>query len=472
MLRAPAFTRRQFSLAVAGALCSFHSSRLVLAEDSSAPASVPLLRDENAPEMQIHAVLEGAGELIGRSLGATQKPTTYPMKVQGDLVYAEKSLPKGQAGALRWYQQAAADTLVGSKPRKVELREDRRHFLIQLKDNQSIYRCLEGPLSREERDLLELPAASHHLSLLLPNRSVAIGEAWTLEDAALAQLFHLDAVTTQDLKCQLDSCEGETAQLSFQGKVLGSARGVITELNLQGKYQYSVARKQITWLAMGLEENREPGLAEPGVRVKARLRMGLEPSVSPHLNEELSATIMAQADQSAVLEYRPASGRFMLAHQPQWFLFEERFDLTVLRLIDQDRLIAQCNLRPMDAIPRGNGLTLQQFQQEIRAALGKNVQQIIDSQETMLPNETRQLRIALSGQVADAAIHWIYYHLTDAEGHRMTCVFTLSGDQMERFGGEDTALMSGLSLAPIAKSEATEVKPVAQQPPLPETTTR
>lgn len=472
MLRAPAVTRRQFSLVLAGALCSFRSSCKLLAADSDAPATVPLLRSEEAIELQVHAVLEGVGELVGRSEGAAQKPTSFPLKVQGDLVYAEKILTGAQPGALRWYQQATADTLVGSKARKVELRDDRRHFLIQLKDNQSVYRCLEGPLSREERDLLELPAASHHLSLLLPHRAASIGEVWTLDDAALTQLFHLDAVTTQDLKCQLDSCEAETAQLSFQGKILGSARGVMTELNVQGKYQYSVAQKRIVWLAMGLEENREPGLAEPGVRVKARLRIGLEPSAAPHLNDALSATMVAQADQSNVLEYRPVSGRFMLAHQPQWFLFEERHDLTVLRLIDQDRLIAQCNLRPMDQIPRGSGLTLQQFQQEIRAALGKNVQQIVDSQEIMLPNETRQLRIALSGQVADAAIHWIYYHLTDVEGHRMTCVFTLSGDQMERFGGEDTALISGLSLAPIAKSDAAEVKPVAQQPPLPETATR
>lgn len=411
-----------------------------------------------AVEMQVHAILEATGELVSRDVpGKPTKAPTFPLKVLGDLVYAERGLgsPRaGTAGALRWYQQARGDIEVARKPRPVALREERRHFLIQAGERGAVYRCLEGPLTREERDLLELPAATHCLSLLLPTSPVAVGETWSLEDARLAQLLNLDAVTAQSLVCQLDSCDDAAAQMSLKGKVLGAIQGVVTELSLQGKYQFDRSIRQVAWLALGIQESREAGLAEPGVRVSARLRVGMRPSLQPSLGETLQAEIEQQASASELLEYRPASGRFSLAHSSPWYLFDERPDLTVLRYIEGDRMVAQCNLRPMMPVPTGSGLTLDQFRDEIRVALGSSAQQVVDSREAMQPDGTRQLRVSVVGQVADTPIHWIYYHLVAPTGHRMTCAFTLAGDQMDRFNAEDANLVGGLNLVPAQESAA------------------
>ena len=468
--------RRQFALWMAGAFAgSAWPVRGLVADEATKPlktgadATVEKGRSPGerldltaaaAVEMQVHAVLEATGELVSRSApGSSKKAPTFPLKVLGDLVYAERVLGSpqaGTAGALRWYQQAAGDIDVSKKPRRVTLREERRHFLIQPSEQGSVYRCLEGPLSREERDLLELPAATHCLALLLPASPVAVGETWTLEDARLAQLLNLDAVTAQSVICQLDSVDDAAAQMSLKGKVLGAVQGVVTELGLQGKYQFDRSIRQVAWLALGIQESREAGLAEPGVRVSARLRVGMRPSQQSTLSDQLQAEIEQQASASELLEYRPASGRFSLAHSSPWYLFEERPELTVLRYIEGDRMVAQCNLRPMAPVPTGSGLTLDQFRDEIRVALGSSAQQVVDSRESMQPDGTRQLRVSVVGQVADTPIHWVYYHLVNSTGHRMTCAFTLAGDQMERFGAEDANLVGGLNLTPMQSPEAAE----------------
>jgi len=475
--------RRQFALWLAGAIAgSSWCPQQVRADESTKPVTATKgatssdvgtaaataerfdLTAADAVEMQVHAILEATGELVSRDVpGRPTKAPAFPLKVLGDLVFAERVLGnprEGTAGALRWYQQARGAIDVAGKPRPVSLREERRHFLIRASeagtsDRGAVYRCLEGPLTREERDLLELPAATHCLTLLLPAAPVAVRETWTIDDGRLAQLLNLDTVTAQSVVCQLDSLDDSAAQMSLKGKVLGSIQGVVTEMNLQGKYQFDRSIRQVAWLALGIQESREAGLAEPGVRVSARLRVGMRPSERPSLGGQLQAEIEQQASASDLIEYRPISGRFSLAHSSSWYLFEERPELTVLRYIEGDRMVAQCNLRPMSPVPTGSGLTLDQFRDEIRVALGSSAQQVVDSRETMQPDGTRQLRVLVVGQVADTPISWIYYHLVNSTGHRMTAAFTLAGDQMERFGAEDSNLVGGLNLTPASAAETT-----------------
>ena len=49
-----------------------------------------------------------------------------------------------------------------------------------------------------------------------------------------------------------------------------------------------------------------------------------------------------------------------------------------------------------------------------------------------------------SGQVSDAPIQWIYYHLTHSSGRQLSCVFTMSAEELERFGGEDLAIAESI----------------------------
>ena len=105
---------------------------------------------------------------------------------------------------------------------------------------------------------------------------------------------------------------------------------------------------------------------------------------------------------------------------------------------------------------------MEEFQQESRSALGAAVQQVVDAQETKTPQGLRQLRVALVGQVAGTPVHWIYYQVSDSDGRRVTCVFTMSGEEVARFGAEDIQLVSTMTLSePAAPAET---KAVAQQP--------
>ena len=73
-----------------------------------------------------------------------------------------------------------------------------------------------------------------------------------------------------------------------------------------------------------------------------------------------------------------------------------------------------------------------------------------------LTPEVRALRIVVAGQMSDVPLQWIYYHLTHVSGRRLSCVFTMSAEELERFGGEDLEMTGSLLfLDPVDQPEAT-----------------
>jgi hypothetical protein len=88
-------------------------------------------------------------------------------------------------------------------------------------------------------------------------------------------------------------------------------------------------------------------------------------------------------------------------------------------------------------LPEGRQLGIEQFQHDVRRALGEQLQELVTAEQSTTDTGLRALRVVAVGQVQQAPIQWIYYHLSDQEGHRAAVVFTLSSSDVETFGGDD-----------------------------------
>jgi hypothetical protein len=121
----------------------------------------------------------------------------------------------------------------------------------------------------------------------------------------------------------------QVARIVLRGKLLGSVAGVITEIQLEGKYSYDLRRHRITWLALGIQEQREAGLTKPGLKVHARVRVLIEERLPEHLSPEAVRALATEAlTPSDLLEYQPPHGRFTLMHDRRWHVFSVRPSLS------------------------------------------------------------------------------------------------------------------------------------------------
>ena len=407
---------------------------------------------------RVKTVFEVTGKLLTRDQPKAA-PTEHPLKVQGEHLFEEQVLDADSGRSLRYYQQAKASFVVDGRADSTELRDSMRWIVVNPAESNADYYAPLGPMTRGELELVQVPGASNLINRLLPEEPVSSEEKWQPSDRLLAEILGLDNVTANEVHSQVVNADQETVRMSMSGKLIGSVEGVVTDVTLTGKFNYSRKDKRIVWVALAITENREIGVSTPGLSVTARLRMVIGPDADlQHLDQRAIERFGHQTSRpGTLLEHTSDNGDFSLLHDRRWHVFTERPAMTVLRCIEDDRMIAQCNIRMLPAT--GETLTLEKFQKDIHQAQGEAIEQIVETQETKTAKGDRVLRVVAAGNASSTPIQWTYYHVSHKDGRRLSCVFTMTVDDVEQFGGEDLALIESLSFLNMdEKAQVTEAR--------------
>lgn len=411
----------------------------------------------------VRVVLEARGDLTFKS--AASKVRRVPMRVRGELAYQERFLSPTQSGglrAVRQYSLASAKIDVAKNRMSPRLSDEKRLIVAEVRDRKLQLRSPLGPFRRSELDLVKVQGDTLLLRDLLPADSVGLEQTWSPSKDAWAQVLCLEAVSQAKVIARLRKVEGDIALVDLEGPLSGAVGGVATDIDVRAKLNFDMRRKRVTWLAMTLKEARSIGHADPGVEATSRIRIALQPAATarPELSDQaLKGLPLTAPPDAAVLEHRAASGAFRLLHDPRWRLISDRRKLSVFRLVDKGDLVAQCNLSTLAPRPADKPLTLREFQDDIRSALGKNFVRFVESTEYASESGLKALRTVAAGESQGLKIHWIYYHLSDPSGQRLSLVFTLETELVERFGTADQTLVSTIRLLKPQDSQ-----PAAAQP--------
>jgi hypothetical protein len=424
----------------------------VTALASVAPLAANDVVDLRAPVrpgrfQQTKVVIETEGKLKLNADG--QEVKHLPLKVRGELHYFERVLTAKQwseVRAVRAYQQAQATIRLHETELTTKLRPERRLAVLESGYGGNILFSPQGPLTREELDLVEAPAGSLALESLLPLRPTKIGSQWKLSDVTTARLLGLEAINEQDITCTLDSAKDNLAIISLAGKIAGAAGGVSSDIELKGKLNFDLKQQTVTWLTLAYKENRAIGHAQPGFEVTTTLKMVSAPisAVAELSDKALAGLRLNAAAGQTLIELASDLGGFELRHDRRWRVMVERGDMTVLRFVDRGDLVAQCNIAPRPALAKGEQPSMEIFQAEVQRALGENLEAIFPAAEETSNSSLHVLRVIARGKAGDLSIQWAYYDLSDQEGRRASVVITLESSLVERYGTIDRELIENL----------------------------
>lgn len=397
------------------------------------------------------------------------QPAKSPVKVNAQLIYNEKTLQvhdghRLAASAVRDYESARATIKYREGSVRPQLREDRRIVAVAADSPQDVVLFSPlGPLDRDELDLLNVPASSALVDVILPGRSVAVGETWKLDSDWLAPLLGLDAVDHSSVVCTLQRVDKNLAVIHAQGTVTGSVEGVSSQLSVAAKISFDTQLKRITWFAMSLKESRAVGHAYPGLEATARVQMAVQRQVNvPALHNEVLADLNLKPDEPArLLEFHSPSGGFEMLLDRRWHVMIERADVSVLRLVDRGDLVAQVNFSALPKLKEGETFSIVDFQQDVKRALADHFGEFVTASESVTDHGLRVMRVVTTGQAKDLSIDWIYYHVTDEQGRRLSCVFTHEAELAERFGACDQSVVSSLQFTDVTAGRVTDA---AQRP--------
>jgi len=388
------------------------------------------------------------------------QPKPLKMSVVAAMKYDERLLESitGHARAVRHYTEAQAVIKIENGGVTPVLSDEHRLIAVDWTGDACNLYSPRGALSRDELELVDLPAPSLLLDGLLPTEAVVQDATWKQPDGFWATFLRLDAIGSNEVTSKLvELTAGKEAIVELTGNLTGAVEGVATEIEIKGRYRFDLTSHRIATFGVAIKEKRSIGHVGPGMDVVARVEMTLEPlAESPQLSDEALAGLPLDPESAGqALAYQPQTQAYRFFNDRRWHIIDESPELTTLRYVDRGELVAQCNVAPGAKAPPGKHTSLEKFQEDIKKVLGESFGQFVEAVSGTSPSGYVVHRVSATGTVKELAIEWRYYLLADAEGHQAMFAFTLEQELAERFGDADERLVGSLTLTqPPAETAA------------------
>lgn len=469
-------TRRQilaWSSAALGLAATSQAATTAFGQTPAKPVTARnrmLVRPSEITELKTRnkLVLELEGKLLVNEpdTKSKQKHRDAAVKAKSTVDYFEFAAYDNHnkvVSAARDFLEAEAEHWVAGNTSSSKLRDACKQTVVIQHANQWQQFCQSEPLLVTEVELLLAPINSNVIELLLPESPAKVSQPWSISQEAARELFNLDAVHECSLVASISKVEEGVASIDLNGTIQGTANSVGTELQIKGNFQAKLASQCaiVSWVGLAIQEKRAISQSEPGFDIVARIRLIREEQ--PHEwsvdREKLLELSAANHDSQLTIKLGSAMGRYAFLADRQWKTYIDTGEEAIFRLIQNNSIVAQCNVTRLPKLDAGKQLTLAALQQEIRQSLKNNAPTIVEASERVTSNKLKLMRVLVSGQSEEVPIQWVYAHLSDDNGQRLSLVFTMGANVAEVFAGADEQICSTFELYPAPTPKADTDKP-------------
>lgn len=451
-------SRRSF-LASTVALASVSVGSGALARPASAAivsaASASIVAEQHdLMRVRIEIDVKGNVKVPDVALSSMKTRQTFPVKSQATLDYEERVLRPINAdlkseivASERYYHTATSENVVNKTATTQELRPSMRQALVRRESFPETIYSADSFFTHGELSLLKSPVSSVSVNRFLPGASVIEGDRYEIQSDALCSVLNLTSVENGTIQSNVVEVSKDAVRFKLEGELEATVNGVSTRLRLVGKMTFDRKTNTCTWLALAIHETRDISRAEPGFDISATIRMIRRPMSAPVALLGEPAKIDFDSPVPTERMYVELQSRQIhvgAMMDRRWRMIKDAPGSAVMRMIDNDSSIAQCNLRSLVKLPEGKQWTLEAFESDVRTTLGDQLGQLIEGDQRVSAQGLRVLRIVADGETQGVPIRWIMMHLSDDQGRRVQATFTMSGDKVELFAANDAQFADSL----------------------------
>lgn len=435
-----------------------------------ATAATTFSLNEENPGTRVFRVkvnVEVSGKLI--TPAEMQKSVTLNLKVAGKQQFHERRATGAGRDAqsmrsLRQYSAADARIEVDTDVTSSVLRKDRHLIVARGKRDGIEFYSPHGPLTGAELELLHVPGDSLAAQAMLPAVAVELDKAWQVESWVMQMFAGTEAVLEHKLSCKLVSVSNDVAKVEFDGDLNGATLGAVTKVQVKGHYLFDLKNKYLSRIEFTQAEQRSVGAISPGLDVSAKVVLERTPVEDVGvLTESAVAELPLEADPGFLAVELDLPWSVRVHHDRNWHVFHVTDNAAVLRLIEKGSLLAQCNITTAQSALPGSHIADEQFQADIRAALGDRLREIVGAEQLETADKSYKYRVTVVGKSADLEMTWVYYLCADPSGRQTVFVFAFETQFAERLQNRDLSIVSGLEFLPT-KSPQPAAAETARKP--------
>lgn len=273
----------------------------------------------------------------------------------------------------------------------------------------------------------------------------------------MAALLGLDEVAKTTVESTLKEVTGAVVRIEITGQVEGAIYGVATKIEIKGRYRFRRQAQRIDWVGLLIKEERPGSFVDDGMDVVSRLQVLLTPVQPPaSLADAVLANLsLKPTPELTSLTYHSPNGEWQCRHDRRWCIYRQgpKSSVAILRLMDRGMLVAQCNLASLADHAPGKLVSLAEFQEDVRKALGKSFGEFVEAGESSPAAGYRVYRVVVHGTASDLAMRWVYYLVAEPAGRQAALTFTIEQKLAERFIDADKSIVQSLRFAAAKEAE-------------------
>lgn len=395
--------------------------------------------------------------------GSASKSQKHPLSANARFRFRERRLPPGGRDAnalraIREFEVAQVTTSISDRETQTALPAGHRVFVASGELTGVRSYCPTSMLSRDEADLLELPGEPLALAALLPTEEVEAGAKWKSSDWAVQMLATVEAVQKQEMNCELVSLTGDVASISFIGSVLGQRYGANTDVQITGTMTFDTKQKLITAAQVTYVVKANIGTVTPGIdaKVESVVTRALSSTPGKLTDAIVEATPISPPTGAESLVFDAEPWKVQMVHDRSWHLFQAVFEGTsqvvIFRLMENGSLLCQCNVARIPSAAPGKTASLDQFEADIEASLGKRFKAMRKREQ--IPSDDGRIihRVIAEGQTTllkekesvEVPMQWNYYIITAPTGEQLSFVFAIEPQLVEQLADRDLQLVKSV----------------------------
>jgi len=422
-------------------------------------ALVTVLRAADPEEgVLLRERLPGEGEVIRTTLTAVQegklvlpgegsKDQKLRLRAEARLVF-EDAAPQGTKMRVRYLEDAAVGVLVQGRKVVRSMREAVRLVAVHLRDGSLLFYSPLGPLTYEELQMLQYPFDPFVFDWFLPEGGrVRAMQRWKLGDEAVRLMLRFEELQQHDLQAVCEQITAEKVTIRIAGTAVGTFAVAPARITVNAVLEYDRAQRLIRQVRAELEESKSPGPVEPGMEGTVRVTLERSLVQARHLTPQRLALVPAEPPRTAdYLVFEHEGGLFRLYYPRRWRVhFADKSSL-VLKWVDREGLVAQCNVVLGHKGSPGTHLEPAKIREQVLKAVGKHRREVLE--ERTLPSEGGLwvYRMAIAGVVGKEPVVWHYYTVADRDGQHLYVVFSVPASKASIFGAADLEIVQSLQM--------------------------
>lgn len=375
------------------------------------------------------------------------KPISIKLQAKNQHNFVQKVVSTDRTAVrrvVRLYETAVARATVDGERTERTLAPDHRLILAQRTGESLACFALSGPLTRAELEVAGEHFETLHLIGLLPQKEVAVGASWKIENGPAQSLCLFDGLISTDLTAKFASVSGRSAVITVDGTAKGIENGAFATLAVSARVTFDLDAKRIVHVEWKQRDTREQGPVTPGATVESTTVLKRE-AVAVEPDELAKARVPAEDAVPGAIRYllqREPKGRYQFLHDRDWHVVGQTDHHLVMRLLDRGDFVCQATIAPWKAAAAGKHLSPEEFEKLVAA--GWKMEQVLDRSEVGTDGDRWVYRIAARGELEGVAVAQTFYVVATAAGEQMILTFTMKPANAARLGTRDVAVVNAI----------------------------